>query len=79
LLGVVSLIGGVLRTRFNWRPDVPAFSRRTNSLDVTLHPERYARPESLQGIRRLNLAGVLLIASAVGVLAYEAFRDLSSR
>ena len=75
LLGVVILLAGVLRTRLNWRPDVPPFSRRTSSLDVTLHPERYARADSVPGIRTLNLAGALLLAGAIGVLAYEAYRS----
>ena len=65
LLGAVALIGGILWARVNWRPDVAPYGRQTRALDVTLHPERYARTDALRVIRTLNFAGVLLVASAL--------------
>ncbi len=79
LLGTVALVGGMLWTRLHWRADVAPFGRQTRSLDVTLHPERYAKSHALHVIRTLNLTGVLLVASAFGILAYEAFRSFAGR
>lgn len=78
-LGIGTLLGGVLRTRLNWRRDIPPYGRRTNSLDVILHPERYAEGPALRAIRALNLAGAALLAGAVGLLVAEACRTIAGR
>jgi hypothetical protein len=72
LLGVVALVAGLLRTRLSWRDDVSPFSRRTPQLDVLLHPERYARGDTVRATRTLDGSGALLLAIAVAVLRYEA-------
>jgi hypothetical protein len=77
--GVLALLGGLLWTRLHWRPDVPPFGRRTRTIDVMLHPERYAKEDSLRAIRTTNLTGGLLLASAAGVVAYEIFRITSGQ
>ena len=79
LLGVLALVSGVFWTRLNWRPDVAAYGRHTRSLDVLLHPERYAKDDALSVIRTFNVAGLALVAGALGILAYEAFRDFAGR
>jgi len=79
LSGVLALLGGILWTRSNWRSDAPPYGRHTRCLDVTLHPERYARDYSLRVIRTLSLAGALLLAGARGILAHQAFLDFSGR
>jgi len=71
LLGILALLAGVMWTRLRWRADVPPYGRETRFLDVTLHPERYAREDSLLAIRSLNLAGALLLACAAGLVVYE--------
>ena len=76
LLGTLALVGGMLWTRLHWRADVPPYSRRTRFLDVTLHPERYAKGQAVPVIRTLNGAGGLGVAGALAILAYKAFRDL---
>lgn len=79
LLSIAALLGGLLRARVNWRSDIPRHGRRTHFLDVMLHPERYAEDHAQRGIRTLNLAGAVLLASAVGILVYEAFRSISGQ
>ena len=71
LLGVVALLAGVMWTRASWRADVPPYGRGTRFLDVTLHPERYARADSLRAIRSLNLVGALSLACAMGLVVFE--------
>lgn len=68
--GVFALIGGMLWTRLNWRPDVPPYRRGTPFWDVTLHPERYAMPESVRAIRTMNVAGALLVVAATILVVY---------
>ena len=75
LSGVTALVGGMFWTRLNWRVDVPPYGRQTRFLDVTLHPERYAKESALPVIRMLNRVSGLSVASAIAVLAYKAFRD----
>ena len=78
LSGVAILLGGMLWTRLNWRADVPPHGRHTRFLDVTLHPERYAKESALPVIRTLNRVGGLCVAGAIAVLAYRAFKDFVS-
>ena len=72
-LAIFLLVGAMFWTRLNRRPDVPPYNRRTRSLDVTLHPERYAQAEALRAIRALRLLGTLFLGGAVAVLVVEAF------
>jgi len=69
--GILALLAGVLVTRLHWRADIPPYGRRTRFLDVTLHPEAYVTAAPLRAIRVLNLAGVLLLMGAMGVVVYE--------
>jgi hypothetical protein len=78
-LGIVALLGGLLLARLNWRLDVPPFGRRTRAMDVMLHPERYAKEESLRAIRTMNVTGGLLLASAAAIVGYELLRITSGR
>jgi len=71
LSGIVPVVAGVVITRLNWRPDVPPYSLRTRSLDVLMHPERYALPKVLFLIRTLNAVGLLLLAIAVLAIARQ--------
>jgi hypothetical protein len=75
LSGALALVGGLFWTRLNWRADVPSYGRGTRFLDVTLHPERYAKGRAVRVIRMLNCAGGLGIAGALAILAYKALRD----
>jgi hypothetical protein len=77
--GIAALIGGLLLTRFHWRPDIPPYGRRTRSLHVIVHPERYVTDAPLTAIRILTAAGSLLLAGAVGVVAYELLRTTVRR
>jgi len=70
-LGVLALLSGRLWTRLYWRTDVSPYGRHTRTLDVLLHPERYAKHESVRMIRTINVAGMVCVASAMAVLAYE--------
>lgn len=72
--GIAAVVAGRFLTRMHWRDDIPPFSRRTPTLDMLMHPERFARAEAVAGIRALNLAGALLLAAAVGTLLREAVR-----
>ena len=76
LSGTLALVGGMFWTRLNWRADVPSYGRGTRFLDVTLHPERYAKGQAVPVIRTLNCAGGLCVAGALAILAYKALRDL---
>jgi hypothetical protein len=78
-LGIFALLGGMLWARLNWRLDVPPYGRRTRTLDVMLHPERYAKDDSLRAIRTMNLTGALLLASAAVIVGYELLRITSGR
>jgi hypothetical protein len=70
-LGVFALLSGRVWTRLCWRSDVSPYGRHTRNLDVMLHPECYATPESVRMIRTMNVAGAVCVAGAVAVLAYE--------
>ena len=74
--GITALVVGVGLTRLHWRPDIPPYGRRTRSLQVMLHPERYVNDAPLRAIRTLNVAGSLLLAGAVGTVAYELLRAM---
>jgi hypothetical protein len=69
--GLLALLTGLLLARFHWRPDIAPYGRQTRALDVALHPERYVKDAPLGLIRSLTLIGMLLLASAAGVVAYE--------
>ena len=69
--GILALLAGMLVTRLHWRPDIPPYGRRTRFLHVTLHPEAYVTAAPLRAIRALNIAGVLLLMGAMGVVVYE--------
>jgi len=75
--GITALVAGVVLTRFHWRPDIPPYGRRTNSLHVLLHPEQYVQDAPLRAIQTLNAAGGLLLTGAVGILAYELLRTMT--
>lgn len=72
-LGIMFLLGGLLQARLYWRADVAPYGRQTNSLDVAIHPERYAAPQAARAIRVLSVAGAVCLAGALGVLMAEAF------
>ena len=76
LIGAAILmrLAGLMLTRMHWREDIAPYSRATKFLDVTLHPERYVKGAPLRTIWILNVAGALLLAGAVTVLAYELFQ-----
>jgi len=74
--GLFALLVGVGLTRLHWRPDIPPYGRGTRFLDVTLHPERYAKNAPLPAIRSLNLIGALLVAAAAGISVYEMVRTM---
>ena len=73
-LGLFALLAGIMMTRLNWHPDIPPYGLRTRLLDVMRHPERYVKDAPLGVIRSLNLAGVVLLVGAAGVVAYEILR-----
>ena len=72
--GISALVAGVGLTRLHWRQDIPPYDRRTRSLEVILHPERYVKDAPLRTIRSLNVAGGLLLAGAAGVVANDVLR-----
>jgi hypothetical protein len=74
--GILALLAGVGLTRFYWRPDIPPYGRHTRFLDMTLHPEKYAKDAPLIVIRTMNFAGVILLAGAVCISAYEILRTI---
>jgi hypothetical protein len=72
--GVGALVVGMLWTRLNWRPDIPPDGRRTRSLDVMLHPGRYATSDAVRSIRVFTVTGAIFVTGAVVVLASELLR-----
>jgi hypothetical protein len=70
--GIIALVCGMLLIRANWRGDVVPFGRHSRTLDILLHPEKYARPELLRVIRTLNWMGLAFLLIAVGLLIHEA-------
>jgi hypothetical protein len=74
--GIAALVAGVGLTRLHWRPDTPPYGRRTPSLQVMLHPERYTKDAPLRAIRTLNVAGGLLLAGAACITGYEILRAI---
>ena len=71
---ILTRLAGLMLTRMHWHDDIALYSRGTKFLDMTLHPERYVKNAPLRTIRSLNVAGALLVAGAVAVLAYEFFQ-----
>ena len=47
-----------------------------SSFQVMLHPERYVKDAPLRTIRSLNVAGGLLLAGAVGIVANDVLRSV---
>jgi hypothetical protein len=76
--GISALVAGVGLTRLHWRSDIPPYDRRTRSLQVMLHPERYVKDAPLRVIRSLNVAGSLLIAGAAAIVASDLLRTVLS-
>ena len=74
--GIAALVAGIGLTRIYWRSDIPPYDRRTPTVRVMIHPEDYVRDAPLGAIRSLNLAGALLVAAAIAVLAYELGRTM---
>jgi hypothetical protein len=72
--GLLALLAGMMLTRLHWRPDIPPYGRQTRFLDVTLHPERYAKDAPLRAIRGLTVIGAVLLACAAAVVLYEGLR-----
>jgi hypothetical protein len=76
--GVLALLASMLLTRLHWRPDIPPYSWRTRSLDVTLHPERYVKNAPLRAIRILTVIGALLVVGAAAITTYEILHAVRS-
>lgn len=70
-LGIVLLLAAKLIVRTHWRTDIAAFSRRTFTFHVLLHPDRYVQPAYLTAVRWLTAAGALCIVAALGVVLYD--------
>ncbi len=74
--GLLALLAGVGLTRLRWRRDIPPYGRHTRSLDVMLHPERYAKDAPLGVIRVLTSIGVGLLVCAAVVVAWEILQTM---
>ena len=74
--GVLALLAGMILTRVHWRPDIRPYGRQTRFLDVTLHPERYAKDGPFDVIRSLSAVGAVLLACAVAAVARELLRTM---
>ncbi len=74
--GVLALLAGMILTRLHWRQDIPPYGRHTRFVDVTLHPERYARDAPFAVIRSLSAIGAVLLACAAAVVATEILRTM---
>ena len=74
--GIALLVAALAVARLNWRKDVTAFGRGSSTVDIALHPERYAVREALPLIRVLTLLGAALLAGAVAMLLGEAVREV---
>ena len=75
LLGAIfCLVGGLFLTRLTWRSDVKPYGIGSPTIEIALHPERFASTERLFEIRILNGVGALLLCAAVAVVAYDIFR-----
>jgi Na+/H+ antiporter NhaC len=71
ILGVLTLVGATFLARRNWRPDIAPYGRRTRPLDLMLHPERYAKAESIRTIRVISLVGMVCLLGALVVVGYD--------
>ena len=69
--GVLALLAGMILTRVHWRQDIPPYGRQTRFVDVTLHPERYAKDAPFGVIRSLSAIGAVLLGCAAAVVAWE--------
>lgn len=76
--GLFALIAGMLLTRLHWRPDIPPYGRHTRVLDVTFHPERYAKDAPSGLIRLLSVIGTLFLISAAALVIFEIVRTMLS-
>ena len=74
--GIAAMLTGIILTRVHWRPDIAPYGRGTPVLDVTFHPERYAKNAPVALIRGLNAAGALLLAAAMLTAAFEIVRTM---
>jgi hypothetical protein len=74
-----------------WRPTVGAprpvvgsrdgiepFGRRSRTLDIALHPERYAKPDRLREIRGFFGLGALLVFAALTVVLYDVYLTMAA-
>ena len=81
IVGILTMLAGLYLTRQTWRDDIPPYRTLGPTLPMTLqiavHPERFAKPDRLPQIRRLNLAAALLLCGAVGVVIYDIVRAMS--
>jgi hypothetical protein len=71
LCGILCLVAGLFITRLTWRSDVAPYGMHSPTLEIALHPERFARADRLGVIRLLNLLGAGLVLCAVAVLLYD--------
>lgn len=62
------MVAGLYLTRMTWRDDIPPYSRKSSTLEIMLHPDRFATPRHLGTIRILNAMGMLLLAAAVATI-----------
>lgn len=74
--GVLALLASMILTRAYWRQDIPPYGRQTRFLDVTLHPERYAKDAPFGVIRSLTAVGTVLLACAVAAVAWAIVRTM---
>jgi hypothetical protein len=76
LTGILALLAGLVLTRLHWRQDIPPYGRHTRLVDVTLHPERYAKDAPFGVIRSLSAIGVVLLTFAAVAVASEILRTM---
>jgi hypothetical protein len=75
-VGVLALLAGLILTRLHWRLDIPSYGRGTRFLDVTLHPERYAKDAPFGVIRSVSAIGAALLACAIAVVAWRILQTM---
>lgn len=73
--GILAVVAGVALTRLSWRDDIEPYHKQGPALPSTLqlavHPERFAKPDRLTEIRWLHRVGALLLGGAVVVVVYD--------
>jgi hypothetical protein len=77
LVGIASLLAGLGIARWNWREDIPGFSRNTNVFDVWLNPANYVKPGTISLIRLLRAVGAGLLLAAVAALVYQLILEIA--